>query len=308
VAVGLGRHNRGLQPVSGTTRDRDLRGSTIMNMNRITAQSLKYLLIIVLLIVALFPIYWMFVSAFRTNSELTSLPPKFLPTGGATLDNCERILSSSIYLTYYKNSLIVASSTVIISIIISVMAGYSFSRFRFFGRSAAMSGILSVQMFPIVAILISLFSFFADLQLINTYRALILADITIALPFSIWFLTSFFDTIPRELEEAAFIDGASRIRTLIQVVVPLTRPGIIAVAIYSFLMSWDDFVFGLILINKDEMRTLPVGISLSFLGEFEYDWSGMMTVSIIASVPILILFIVLNRYMVEGLTQGALKG
>lgn len=279
-----------------------------MKLNRFTSQSVKYLLIVVLLAAALFPIYWMFVSSFRTNSELTSLPPKFLPTAGSTLDNYDRILSDNIYLTYYKNSLIVALSTVIISIIISVMAGYSFSRFRFLGRSVAMSGILSVQMFPIIAILISLFSFFADLKLINTYRALILADITIALPFSIWFLTSFFDTIPRELEEAAFIDGASRIRTLIQVVVPLTRPGIIAVAIYSFLMSWDDFVFGLILINKDEMRTLPVGISLSFLGEFEYDWSGMMTVSIIASVPILILFIFLNRYMVEGLTQGALKG
>lgn len=279
-----------------------------MNINKVAAQFLKYLVIVVLLVVALFPIYWMFVSSFRTNSELTSLPPKFLPTTGATLDNYSRIMSSNIYLTYYKNSLIVAGSTVVISIVISVMAGYSFSRFRFRGRGIAMSSILSVQMFPIVAILISLFSFFADLGLINTYRALILADITIALPFSIWFLTSFFDTIPRELEEAAFIDGASRIRTLIQVVVPLTRPGIIAVAIYSFLMSWDDFVFGLILINKDGMRTLPVGISLSFLGEFEYDWSGMMTVSIVASVPILVLFIFLNRYMVEGLTQGALKG
>lgn len=279
-----------------------------MKTNKLILLGLKYFLIIALLILALFPIYWMFVSSFRTNSELTSLPPKFLPTSGATLDNYERILSDNIYLTYYKNSLIVAGSTVVISIIISVMAGYSFSRFRFFGRSVAMSSILAVQMFPIVAILISLFSFFADLGLINTYRALILADITIALPFSIWFLTSFFDTIPRELEEAAFIDGASRIRTLIQVVVPLTRPGIIAVAIYSFLMSWDDFIFGLILINKNEMRTLPVGISLSFLGEFEYDWSGMMTVSIIASVPILVLFIFLNRYMVEGLTQGALKG
>ena len=279
-----------------------------MNMKRLITQMTKYALIFGMLAVALFPIYWMFTSSFRNNSELTSFPPKFLPTDGATLENYDRILSNNIYLTYYKNSLIVASSTVLITIVISIMAGYSFSRFRFRGRDIAMSGILSVQMFPIVAILISLFSFFADLGLINTYRALILADITVALPFSIWFLTSFFDTIPRELEEAAFIDGASRLRTLIQIIVPLTRPGIIAVAIYSFLISWDDFIFGLILVNKDEMRTLPVGISLSFLGEFEYDWSGMMTVSIIASLPILVIFVFLNRYMVAGLTQGALKG
>jgi multiple sugar transport system permease protein len=270
-------------------------------------QTVIYILLAFFLVIFLFPIYWMFVSSFQPNSALIKLPPNFWPSDG-TLDNYIRILTTPKYLTYYKNSAIVAFSTVAICILVSIFAGYAFSRYRFPARSALMSTILSIQMFPVVAILISLFIFFTNLKLINTYRALILADITIALPFSIWFLKSFFDTIPQDLEEAAYIDGCGRLRTIFEIVVPLILPGLLAVGIYSFLISWDDFIFGLTLINKDSMRTLPVGIAMSFLMENEYDWAGMMTVSVVASLPILILFVFLNRYMVAGLTQGSVKG
>ena len=274
---------------------------------KILKQTAIYTLLGFFLVIFLFPIYWMFTSSFQPNSALIKLPPSFWPDSG-TLDNYVRILTTPKYLTYYKNSAIVALSTVLVCILISIFAGYAFSRYRFPMRNVAMSTILSIQMFPIVAILISLFVFFSNLKLINTYTGLILADITVALPFSIWFLKSFFDTIPRDLEEAAYIDGCGRVRTIFDIVVPLVLPGILAVGIYSFLISWDDFIFGLTLINKDGMRTLPVGIAMSFLMENEYDWAGMMTVSVVASLPILILFVFLNRYMVAGLTQGGVKG
>jgi multiple sugar transport system permease protein len=275
---------------------------------RVFQLTLRYLLLLILLTLALFPIYWIVLGSLRDNSTITALPPQLLPTGDLRFDNYERVFTRSNFVTYYWNSIVVSGTTIVLSIVISVLAAYSFSRYRFFGRALAMNGILSAQMFPLVAILISLFSFFSSLNLVNNLFGLVLAHLTVALPFSIWFLKAFFDSIPRELEEAAYIDGAGRMRTLLQVILPLVRPGILAVTIYTFLMSWDDFLFALILITRDELRTLPVGIAVSFLGEFEYDWSGMMTVSVISSLPILLVFVFLNRYMVDGLTRGAVKG
>jgi multiple sugar transport system permease protein len=129
-----------------------------------------------------------------------------------------------------------------------------------------------------------------------------------ALPFSIWFLKSFFDTVPRSLDEAAWIDGCGRFQTLFQILVPLLKPGLLGVAIYTFLRSWDDFLFGLILMSRDSMRTLPVGIAMSFIGEFAYDYAGMMTLSVIASIPVVVSFLFLQRYMIAGLTSGSVKG
>jgi multiple sugar transport system permease protein len=280
----------------------------ISRQKRVLQLSLRYLLLLILLTLALFPIYWIAIGSLRDNSTITSLPPQIFPTSDLRFDNYERVLTRTNFLTYYWNSIVVSGTTIVLSIVISVLAAYSFSRYRFIGRGLAMNGILSAQMFPLVAILISLFSFFSSLNLVNNLFGLVLAHLTVALPFSIWFLKAFFDSIPRELEEAAYIDGAGRMRTLIQVILPLARPGILAVTIYTFLMSWDDFLFALILITRDELRTLPVGIAVSFLGEFEYDWSGMMTVSVISSLPILLVFVFLNRYMVDGLTRGAVKG
>lgn len=282
--------------------------SVASRQKRVLQLSFRYLLLLILLTLALFPIYWIAIGSLRDNSTITSLPPQIFPTGDLRFDNYERVITRTNFLTYYWNSIVVSGTTIVLSIVISVLAAYSFSRYRFIGRGLAMNGILSAQMFPLVAILISLFSFFSSLNLVNNLFGLVLAHLTVALPFSIWFLKAFFDSIPRELEEAAYIDGAGRMRTLLQVILPLVRPGILAVTIYTFLMSWDDFLFALILITRDELRTLPVGIAVSFLGEFEYDWSGMMTVSVISSLPILLVFVFLNRYMVDGLTRGAVKG
>lgn len=277
------------------------------NSSKNIKQSSKYILIFFLLTVFLFPVYWMITSSFKSNSTLMSLPPEFNIFSGS-LQNYIRIISDSRYLIYLKNSFIVCLSTVLLSMIVSIFAGYALSRFNFRGKSFLMSTILSVQMFPIVAILISLYTFYAKLNLINTYRGLILADTTLALPFSIWFLKSFFDTIPRSLDEAATIDGCGRIRTLFLIITPLLKPGLLAVGIYTFLQSWDDFLIALTLISRDEMRTLPVGVALSFIGELVHDYAGMMTLSVVASIPVIIIFVFLQKYMIAGLTGGAVKG
>jgi multiple sugar transport system permease protein len=277
-----------------------------LKVKNIIKKILIYIPIFILLVIFLFPIYWMIVSSFKDKGLLMKLPPDLTPIM-MTFDNYKDILSSVKYLTYMKNSLIVSLSTVLICMVVSLLASYSLSRFQFPLRKTIMSVILSIQMFPIVAILISLFTFYSKLDLINTYTGLILADTTISLPLAIWMLKSFYDTIPKSLDESACIDGCGRLRTMVQIIIPLIKPGMLAVGIYTFLKSWDDFMFSLVLMTKDMKKTLPVGIAESFLGEYSHDYGGMMTLAVIASLPIIILFILFQKNMIFGLTGGAVK-
>lgn len=171
-----------------------------------------------------------------------------------------------------------------------------------------LSAVQSVQMFPIVVILISLYTFYKQWGMLDTYRGVILADVTFALPLSITLLKSFFDTVPNALDESAKIDGAGRMRTMVQVILPLVLPGLVAVAIYTFLTAWDDYLMSLTIIRIDEKRTLAVGLAQSFMGEYSNDYGALMAFSVAGSLPIVLLFIFFQKYMVEGLTAGAVKG
>lgn len=265
-----------------------------------------YFVVALLLCLFVFPIYWMIIASFKDNSVLMSNPPQLYPTF-STFSNYLAMLGNAKYLGYIKNSLIVASGTVIVDLALAVLSGYSLSRFRFTGRRVIMIGLLSAQIFPVVVIIISLYGFFSKLHLMNTYIGLILADVAMSLPLSVWMLKSFCDNVPRSLDEAAKIDGCGRWRTLTHVVFPLLKPGMLAVGIYSFLMSWDDYLIALVIMTKSGMKTLPVGIAETFLGEFGFDYAGMMTISVIASLPVLLLFLIFQKYMVSGLTGGAVK-
>ena len=167
---------------------------------------------------------------------------------------------------------------------------------------------MNIQIFPVTVIIISLFTFYTKLGLQSTYGGLILAQLVYSLPFTVWFLKAFMDTVPVSLDEAAKIDGCSRLQTLFLVVLPVVSPGLVAIGIYTFLYAWDDFVFAQIIMKKESMKTLPVGMASSFIGEFIFDYAGMMTLSVIASLPVVVAFIFAGRYMVEGLTSGAVKG
>lgn len=278
----------------------------MIRKNNMLKSIILWIIVISLLLVFLFPIYWMFIASFKNNAILMSFPPHLYPEF-KTVENYITILSNLKYLNYIKNSLIVAFGTVVITLVLSTMAGYSLSRFRYPGRKFIMMFMLSAQIFPVVVILISLYSMFRKLNLMNNYLGLVLADVSMSLPLSVWMLKSFVDSVPKSLDEAAHIDGCKRMMTLSKVILPLMKPGMLAVGIYAFLQSWDDYLMGLIIMSKTKMKTLPVGISETFLGDFGFDYAGMMTISVVASLPVLLLFLLFQKYMIAGLTGGAVK-
>lgn len=278
-----------------------------IRINRSPFYYLKYLIIVALIIILLFPIYWMVISSFMENKYLLNLPPKFIPEA-PSIQNYIKIFTNAQYLTYFKNSFIASSGTVLLSLFVSILAGYAFSRFNFKGKNFLMTSILSVQMFPIVAILISLYTFYFKWNLLNTYRGLILASTTFCMPLVITLMKAFFDTLPKSIDESAKVDGAGRLRTLFTILLPLTLPGLVAVGIYTFVSSWDDFLFGLIIMQKDTMKTLPVGLAQSFLGEYAHDYASMMAFAAAGSAPIVLLFVFFQKYMIAGLTAGSVKG
>lgn len=269
-------------------------------------KALMYIAVFAVVICFVFPIYWMIITSIKPNEAILKLPPQLIPQG-ATLDNYRSILTDGKFLTFYKNNIIVSGVTTLVTLTLAIFASYAFSRFRFKGDKFVLMLFLSTQMFPAMTLLIALYNMYFRLGLLNTYTALVLACSTNALPMSVWILKGFFDTIPKSLEEAAYIDGASKPRTLFQIILPLVKPGILAVGLYSFLISWEDFLWGLTLVNKTEMRTLAAGIAMTYLGEYNYDWGRVMASAVGAAIPILILFIFLQKYMISGLTAGSVK-
>lgn len=269
--------------------------------------ALIYIITALFLILFLFPVYWLVISSFQTNGDIMKFPPHFLPQS-ITLENYTLLFQDVKYFTYAKNSAIVSLMTVLCCLLISIFAGYAISRYRFKGKNLLMTSILNVQIFPTTVIMISLFTFYSDLNLLDTFTGLIIANSVFTLPFAIWFLKAFFDTIPVSLDESARIDGCGRLQTILRIIMPLIRPGLVAVAIYSFLKAWDDFMFALIILKDSNKRTLPLGISQSFIGEFSQNYAGMMAISVIASVPVVLLFILTQRQLISGLTAGSVKG
>lgn len=279
-------------------------------MNRIKKKMLsvgKHVFVLLLLFILLFPVFWMAVSSIQPSSKLMNLPPEFIPSN-PTLANYLKIISNHKYLRYFENSFLVAGGTVLLCMFIAIPAGYAFSRYRFPFKGSIMTFIMSVQMFPIVVILISLYTFFMKWNLLNTYRGLILTDTAFALPLAINLMKSFFDTLPKSLDESATIDGAGRIRVLWSILLPLTIPGMLAVGIYTFLNAWDDFLMALTIMQDMNMKTLTVGLAQSFLGEYAYDYGALMAFSLCGSLPVVLLFIFLQKYMISGMTAGAVKG
>ncbi len=193
-----------------------------------------------------------------------------------------------------------------LGVLVGVPAAYAFSRFRFPGRNLLFYAVLVRNMFPAVVFLMPLFIMMRWMGLVNTHASLILTYLTFGLPLSIWLLKGFYDNIPVQLEQAARIDGASRFKAFLLVVMPLSAPGIIATAIYSFITAWNEYVYALTFLNDKSRLTLPVGLQ-RFFTEFASNWPGLMAASFIMSVPVVVLFLVLQKYFVKALTEGAVK-
>ena len=253
-----------------------------------------------------FPVYWMLATALRSGTDIFQQFPSLIPLQ-PTLQNFRRTLVSSDLLLYLRNSLVTAGGSALLTTFLAMLAAYGFAKYRFRGRHPLMYAMLAAQMFPFGLLLISLYSLLFSAGLLNTLLGLTLAYIVFALPPAIYILYSFFSRLPDALMEAARIDGASEWDILLRIILPLSKPALISVGIYSFMWAWNDLLYSLTLITRDDLRTIGPGLLLTMFGEMQQDWSGAMAAAILASLPAVVVFMVLQRYFVEGLTSGAVK-
>lgn len=252
-----------------------------------------------------FPVLWMLATSFKRNGEVFADPPQ-LVTKGFSFDAYLAILTDSAKLRFFLNSYIVAFAVTVLTLLVAIMASYAFSRFRFPGKNLINVTIVTVQAIPPITLVIPYFGLVVGLGLYNTYPGLILTHMVFTLPYAIIMLTAYFNTLPRELDESVKVDGASAWTALWRILVPISIPGMIAVGVYTFMISWNEYLFALTLTRTDDMRTVPIGIQL-LMGQHSYEWNQMMAMSILGSIPVLILFLIFQRRFIGGLTSGAVK-
>lgn len=266
----------------------------------------SYVLALVFMLVAVFPFGWMLLSSIKGLQELYTVPPVWLPKA-PTLANYVNVLTNSNIPRYFLNSTIIALGSTAIALLLAVLAAYGFARFRFRGQNACQAFILISQLLPTATILVPLYVILSNLHLINTYAGLILVYLIHTLPLCVWMLIGYFKSISVELEEAAMIDGASRLTVLFRILLPLSIPGIVAVVVYSFVTTWNEFIFALVFATDTSVKTLPIGLA-EFTNEFNTDWGSVMAASVVMTAPIILLFFAMQKLFVGGLTAGATKG
>jgi multiple sugar transport system permease protein len=258
-----------------------------------------------LAVLVLLPFWFIATGAFKAPQEIIARVPTLVPHS-FTLRHFEKLLGASDYPRYLGNSLVVGLGSTAITVVLSVLAAYGFYRLRFPGRDLLFRAVLVAYAFPGILILIPLYGMMSQAGLIDTPAALVIVNVTFASPFAIWMMRSFFASIPVELEEAALIDGASRLAILLRIMVPLAAPGIASVAIFAFIASWTEYLFASVLILSDANRTLPVGFA-GIIGQYQIDWGLLLAGATLATVPVVILFGIVGRWFIAGLTAGAVK-
>lgn len=268
----------------------------------------KIIIIILLLFGACFagfPILWMLLSSFKPNAEIFAWPPTWI-SKNFTLEAYAAIFSNHEKVRFFINSYCIAILVVVLTLVIGILASYAFSRFEFRGKGLINTLIVSVQAVPPITLLIPYLSLIVTLKLYNTYGALILTYLLFTLPYAILMTTGYMNTLPKDLDEAVMIDGGSRFRALWTILVPISVPGLVSVGMYTFMQAWNEYLFALALTKTNEMRTVPVGISL-LMGQHAYEWNQMMAMSVLGSLPVLLLFLFFQRYFIAGMTGGAVK-
>ena len=259
---------------------------------------------VVIGIFVFFPLFWMINTALKSPSKTYTVDLFF---SSFTIDNFKNVLFDRQILTYLRNSLFVSFTSSFLSTIVSMFAGFSFSKFRYRGRASLMSLIMMAQAFPQAILLLTLYTMMQKLRLDGSYISLMLSYIAFVLPVGTWTLKAYFDQLPDSLIESAKVDGAGWFRIIFQIMFPLAVPGVISTAIYSFVWSWNDLLYSLTLITEDAKRTLAPGLVMKYMGEFNNNWAEMMAASIVVSIPVTIIFILLQKYFISGLTAGAVK-
>jgi len=252
-----------------------------------------------------FPVFWMAASSFKANPEIFELPPRVL-TENFSFDAYSTILTDPVKVRFFVNSYVVALSVTILTLLVAILAGYAFSRFEFPSKRPLNMVIVSVQAVPPITLLIPYFGLMVTLRLYNTYPALILTYMVFTLPYAIIMMTGYFNTLPRELDEAVKVDGAGTMTALWRILVPISIPGLVSVGIYTFMIAWNEYLFALTLTRTQDMRTVPIGIQL-LMGQHSFEWNEMMAMSILGCLPVLILFLFFQRFFIGGMTAGSVK-
>jgi len=273
---------------------------------RAVARGLLYVGAALLVFQAAFPFFWMASTSLKPPGEVFAQPPYLVPNA-PTWENFSRLFTSTNFLIYFQNSLTVAGLVVLLTMVVGAAGAYSLTRFRYAGREQIAGLILCTYMFAPIMIVIPFFILVKKVGIENTHLALVLAFASFCLPFALWLLRAFFETIPIELEEAALVDGADRFRAVVHVVLPLALPGLIATGIFTFILAWNDYIFTRILISADELKTLPVGVQDLFHSAL-IDWGLIMAAGMLITIPALAFFVGVQRHLVAGWGSGGLKG
>ncbi len=279
---------------------------TLHRVNRFLSDVILHLCVLAALIILLLPIAWMLSTSFKPLSDVFNYPPEWIPLN-PTLENYVTQFTPDLR-TYFFNSVIIGFFSAILATGTGALAAYGLTRFRFFATQPILLFFLASLGFPIPLLMISMYLIFVDIGLLNTYTGMVIGHTVITLPVCVWLLKNFFDQLPVEVEEAALVDGASRTYTLFRIVLPMARPAMGASAIFVFVTSWNELLFGLTFVSSSDLRPLPAGISMTFLTEFEGAWSEMMALSLMVSIPIFLLFVFFKRTFMQGVTSGTVKG
>jgi multiple sugar transport system permease protein len=259
------------------------------------------ILIAVIVIPMIFPFLWMFMSSFKTQVDIISWPPKLI--FNPTMRNFQKVFGEQNFLLYLRNSIFIGFTAVILSLLIGLPAAYSIARF---GQRRLLMLILVARLMPGISFLMPWYIVFSRLRLMDSYTALILSHMLIALPVVVWIMSAYFETIPAEMEASAMVDGATRQRAFISIVLPLSMPGAVTATTLSFIFSWNNFMFSQVL-SMEKTRTLPIAV-YNFMSYAEVDWGGVMAAAVAIVTPAIIFTMIFQKYVVKGLTVGAVKG
>lgn len=268
--------------------------------------TITYLIVGGVVIFSLFPLVWTFLTSIKIESDIVTNTLQYIPRR-ATFDNYVAIWQRSGFPTLIANSAVVTTITMVICLTIGTLAAYGFSRYHFRGRNALLLFYLVIRMFPVVLLIIPLFIMMRNLGLLDSRVGLALAYTTFLLPLCTWMLKGFFDAIPADLEDAARIDGCTRLGALFRIILPLARAGLVATAVFIAIAAWNEFLFALMLTTSQGSRTWPVGLQL-MVGEFQLPWGALSAGGIISIIPVIIFFSIVQQALIRGLTTGAVKG
>jgi len=267
---------------------------------------LQWLIMLPLLLFVLFPFYWVFITAFKSNLQIQRYESIYWPSPW-TLEQFQTLIFATPYLTWFGNTVLVATSTTVLSVFLSALAGYALARLRFAGAGFITTALLITYLLPGSLLFIPLYRILTTLGLINSYAALIVTYPTFLMPFATWVMLGYYRSIPVDLEDAAMIDGATRLGAFWRITLPLAAPALLSVTLFAFTNAWNEFLFAFVFITRETLFTLPVGLQQLVFGDI-YPWGQLMSASLLMAIPVVGLYIYAQKYMVEGLTAGSVKG